>query len=246
MHPTNFWHKLDVFRYQVIFFAAITSIFLSNTLSAQDGFQKNLPGSDDRWLHYGFSIGIHNSGYRITYSDAFVTPGLDSLHSIMPARSIGFSLGFITDFRLADQFNLRVLPKVSFYEFPVDFNFTSNRIDRQLIESTFVEMPVLLKYKSERYRNVRMYMVGGVAPGIEASGRRRRERSENRLTADNINLALEVGAGIDIYYPLFKFSPEIRYSRGLTNVIQEDRYGYSTGIRTMSPHVISIYLQFSD
>ncbi len=246
MYPTHLWHKFNIFwgkNILLIFFALLS---YSHLLNAQGGFEKNLPNSDDRWLHYGFSIGIHNSGYRIGYSDAYTSGQMDSVHSIMPERAIGFSLGFITDFRLADQFNIRILPKVSFYEFPVNFNFISGRIDRQLLESTFVEMPILLKYKSERYRNVRMYMVGGVAPGIEASGKKRRERSENKLTADTFNLALEVGAGIDIYNQLFKFSPEIRYSRGLINVIQDDNFGYSTGIRNMSPHVISLYLQFSD
>ncbi len=213
---------------------------------AQEGFQYNLPYSDSKWLHYGFSIGLHSSSFKIKYSERFISNDLDTVHSIMPANAFGFSLGFITDFRLADQFNVRILPKVSFYEFPVEFNYTSQTTDLQLIEATFVEVPVLLKYKSERYKNFRVYVVGGVAPGFEVSGKKRKAQSDNKLLATEFNVNLELGIGIDMYYPLFKFSPEIRFSKGLLNMLKPDKYGYSEGIESMNMNVVSLFFQFSD
>ena len=171
---------------------------------------------------------------------------MDSVHSIMPANAFGFSLGFITDFRIVEQFNVRVLPKVSFYEFPVDYNYTDGTIDQQLIEATFVEIPVLLKYKSERHKNFRVYFVGGVAPGFEVSGKKRKEQSDNRLITKDFNVNVELGFGIDMYYPLFKFSPEIRFSKGLVNLLKEDQYGYSDGLESLKMNVVTLYLQFSD
>lgn len=214
--------------------------------SGQKAFEYNLPNSDARWLHYGFSIGLHSSSLQLKYSDKFITNQLDSLHSIMPANAFGFSLGFITDFRLADMFNVRVLPKVSFYEFPVDFNFTDGNVDRQLIEATYIEMPVLLKYKSQRHKNFRVYFLGGLAPGLEVSGKKRKEQSDNRLLTQDFNLNMELGFGIDMYFPLFKFSPEVRFSKGLLNILKEDKYGYSDGIESLKMNVFTIYLQFSD
>ena len=89
-------------------------------------------------------------------------------------------------------------------------------------------------------------MVGGVVPGFEMSGKKRKERSENKLLIDGANLSVEVGFGVDMYYPLFKFSPEIRYSRGLLNVLKKDEFGYSRGIDRLSTHSISLFFQFSD
>lgn len=245
MYPTYIWHLLHLYwrKISIVFCFAI---FIPLSSIGQDSFQYNLPFSDSKWLHYGFSIGLHNSSFQLKYSDEFVTPEMDSVHSIMPAQAFGFSLGFITDFRIADQFNLRVLPKVSFYEFPVDFNYTDGHTDPQLIEATFVEIPILIKYKSERHKNFRVYFVGGISPGLEVSGKKRKEQSDDRLLTQDLNLSVEVGFGIDMYYPLFKFSPEIRFSKGLPNLLKEDQYGYSEGIESLRMNVITLYLQFSD
>ena len=245
MHSSHIWHLLHIFRYKTIRVLTL-SLFIPLTCFGQEAFQFNLPFSDAKWLHYGFSNGLHTSSFQLKYSDKFVTPEMDSVHSIMPANAFGFSLGFITDFRLEDQFNVRVLPKVSFYEFPVDFNYTDGTTNKQLIESTFVEIPVLLKYKSERHKNFRFYFVGGLAPGLEVSGKKRKEQSDNRLITHDFNLNMEVGFGIDMYYPLFKFSPEIRFSKGLVNLLKEDQYGFSDGIESLKMNVVTLYLQFSD
>ena len=245
MHPANLWNLLHLYRNKVRILL-FTLLLLPFSGKGQEAFQFNLPFSDDKWLHYGFSIGLHGSNFQLKYSEKFVTNEMDSVHSIMPASAFGFSLGFITDFRIVEQFNFRVMPKVSFYEFPVDFNYTDGTTDRQLIEATFIEMPILIKYKSERHKNFRVYFVGGLAPGLEVSGKRRKEQSENRLLTNDFNLNLEMGMGIDMYFPLFKFSPEVRFSKGLLNLLKEDEFGYSDGIESLKMNVFTIYLQFSD
>ena len=245
MHSTYFWHLLHLL-WNKIGRTFILLLLIPLSTFGQEAFQYNLPFSDAKWLHYGFSIGLHTSSFQLKYSDKFVTQEMDSVHSIMPANAFGFSLGFITDFRLEDQFNVRILPKVSFYEFPVDYNYTDGSVNEQLIEATFVEIPILLKYKSERHKNFRVYFVGGVAPGFEVSGKKRKEQSDNRLLTSDFNVNVELGFGIDMYYPLFKFSPEIRFSKGLLNLLKEDQYGYSDGIESLKMNVVTLYLQFSD
>ncbi len=245
MHPINIWNLLYIYRNK-IGRILVLAFFIPLSSMGQEAFQYNLPFSDSKWLHYGFSIGLHTSSYQLKYSDKFVTPAMDSVHSIMPANAFGFSLGFITDFRIEEQFNIRILPKVSFYEFPVDYNYTDGTTTKQLIESTFVEIPILFKYKSERHKNFRVYFVGGVAPGFEVSGKKRKEQSNNRLLTKDFNLNMELGLGIDMYYPLFKFSPEIRFSKGLLNLLREDESGFSDGIESLKMNVVTLYLQFSD
>ena len=153
-------------------------IWLLGLLPAFNGFgqafTENLPFSDSKWLHYGFSIGLHSSGFKMKYSDKFVTPAMDTVHSIMPRNSFGFSLGFITDFRIEDQLNLRILPKVTFYEYGIDFNYTDSTTNTQLLEATYIEIPFMIKFKSQRHKNFRAYVVGGVTPGLEVSGKKRK------------------------------------------------------------------------
>ena len=84
MYPTYIWHLLHLHwrKTGIVFFFAF---FISLSSIGQDSFQYNLPFSDSKWLHYGFSIGLHTSSFQLKYSDEFVTPEMDSVHSIMPA-----------------------------------------------------------------------------------------------------------------------------------------------------------------
>lgn len=243
MDPAYFWHLLHLQGRKI----AIALLLCAASLPGfGQAFSENLPFSDSKWLHYGFSIGLHSSGFKMKYSDRFVTPAMDTVHSIMPRNSFGFSLGFITDFKISEFVNFRALPKVTFYEFGVDFNYTDSTVNTQLVEATFIEVPLLLKFKSQRHRNFRAYVVAGINPGLEVSGKKRKELSDNKLLTEDFNLSAEVGIGMDLYFPLFKFSPEIRFSRGLLNMLREDEFGYSEGISELKTNVFTIYLQFSD
>lgn len=207
----------------------------------------NLPNYDNRWLHYGFLIGVHSSSFRTRYSDAYNAGGLDSLHSVMPGNSFGFSLGLIANFRLADYLDVRVMPEVVFYEHQLDYNYTNAgraSVDRQALESTYVEFPLLFKYKSVRRGNNRVYLIGGVEYGIEATGKKNREDEETRLPIKGSNLSLQLGFGLDSYFPLFKFAPEIRFSRGLTNVLGEKQNRYSEPLNRVVTNTITLYLLF--
>jgi hypothetical protein len=243
MHSTNFWHLLHLHRHKV---ALLLLLLASLSSLGQKSFRYNLPFSDKRPIHYGFSIGIHSSSLQLKYSDKFVTNQLDTLNSTMPGNAFGFSVGPIIDFRIVEQFKLRILPKVSFYEFPVDYNYTRGTVQKQLIEATFFEVPVVVKYISERHKNFRAYFVAGIAPGFEISGKKKEEQTENRLLLEDFNVNMELGMGLDLYFPLFKFSPEVRFSKGLLNILKEDNAGFSDGIESLKMNVFTIYIQFSD
>ena len=209
--------------------------------------EENLPNYDNRWLHYGFSIGLHSSSYRVKYSDLFTSDAFDSLHSVTPGNSFGFSLGLIASFRVADYLDVQLMPEIVFYEHQVDYNYVNRgnvSLDRQSLESTYVEFPLLFKYKSVRRGNNRVYLIGGVEGGIEATGKKNREESEDRLPITDMNLSVLVGFGLDAYFPLFKFAPELRYSRGINNVLAEKSNRFSQPLSRISTHTITLYFLF--
>ncbi len=205
--------------------------------------ETNLPHYDERWIHYGFLMGGHRSHYQLKYSQNFIDNQLDSIYAILPPSRLGFDLGFIVNFRVGQYFDFRVTPKVGFYEYKVEYNLTNGGKINQLIESTVVDIPLLFKYKSRRWTNTRAYMIAGIMPGIQASGNKDDEE-ERKLQTGNFNLSAEFGFGFDFYFPLFKFSPEIRFSRGLVNLLREDRFGYSDGIESLRTNVFTLYLLF--
>src|SRR5690606_38460561 len=116
--------------------------------------------------------------------------------------------------------------------------------EEKLVETTMVELPIILKYKSEHRGNIRMYMVGGVKPALEASGKKNVENASTSLGIASTNLSLEAGFGFDLYYPLFKFSPEIRFSRGLVNILDNTTNRYGQPLQRLNTNTITLYLLF--
>ena len=170
MLPANIWHKFYLHRRKIIFLCLLlVSVSGYSQKKARKIFNPNY--DDRRMITYGFSIGVHNTYLALKYSDLFVTPELDTVHSILPPRSPGFSLGFIVNLRAADLLDIRLTPRVSFNEYKLNYYFTDNTSNRAIVENTMVEFPILAKFKSERRGNFRMYVVGGLSPAFDASGR---------------------------------------------------------------------------
>lgn len=243
MYTTNLWRQLDLHRAKVI----LLGLLLAAGVSHAQKFKwapRNNPNYDDRKWTYGFLIGLHTTSYQIKYADNFVTPDMDTVHSVIPDWKPGFSLGFIVNYRVNDYLDLRLTPEVAFYEHTLRYNYTDGTHQDQLVETTMVEFPFLLKYKSMRRGNVRMYVVGGAKPGIEASGKKELENISDGIEVKNLNMSLEAGIGLDLYFPLFKFSPEIRFSRGVSNILDNTRNKYGKPLNYVNTNTITIYLLF--
>lgn len=247
MRTTHFWNKLGLHCTKVI----VLLLFLVAAQHAEAQQKKtrwvkrNNPNYDEKKLTYGFLIGLHSSAYQIKYSDLFVTQEFDTLFAVEPKWSPGFSLGFIMNYKLADLLDLRLTPKVAFYEHHLLYRYTDDQANQEhFVETTMVEFPLLLKFKSERRENLRMYMIGGVKPALEASGKKKLENSTSTLEVTGGNLSLDVGFGLDIYYPLFKFSPELRFSRGMVNILDNTTNIYGQPLQRVNTNTVTLYLLF--
>ena len=248
MDTTDIWHKFNLLGKKTIAFLlllGVCSAFTNQANAQARNTAINLPNYDERWLHYGFIIGLHTSGYRLRYNDTFTSPAMDSVHSIVTPSNFGFSLGFIVNFRLAQYLDFRVLPKVSFYENRLEYNYTNGAPSRTIpLENTIVDFPLMLKFKSQRRVNNRMYIIAGVTPSIEATGKRSDVEDSERLFLKNANLSIEIGIGTDIYYELFKFSPEIRYSFGFRNLLGDEVNQNTINLERLTLHTLTFYFQF--
>jgi hypothetical protein len=245
MQTTYLWNKLHLYGPKIIVFLALIFSAHSGLSQKQRWANRNNPNYDERKLSYGFLIGLHTAAYQVKYADRFVTHDFDTVYSIEPGWSPGFSLGFIVNYRLTDLLDFRITPKVAFYEHTLRYLYTDETITKeQLVETTMVELPILLKYKSERRGNVRMYMIGGVKPALEASGKKQLENTSNTVGINGTNLSLEAGFGLDLYYPLFKFSPELRFSRGIVNVLENRTNIYGQPLQRLNTNTITLYLLF--
>ena len=243
METVNFWYMRHVHGGKIILLFFFLSAFQLHAQNFQWA-RRNNPEYEKRRISYGFSIGIHTSAYQIKYSDKFITPALDTVHSVMAPFQPGFSLGFLVNYRIHEVLDLRLMPKAGFYNHKLIYNYTGQTFRNQIIETTMVELPLLLKYKSSRRGNVRMYVIGGVTPAFEASGKKGVESTTGNLTMRKGNLSLDAGMGFDFYFPLFKFSQEIRFSRGITNILGSEATVFRDPIKYVNTNTISVYFIF--
>ncbi|HEY8401560.1 MAG TPA: porin family protein [Cytophagaceae bacterium] len=238
MYQFNFWNSIHLYRKKgLILFILTLLVFNAN---AQLGTTINLPKYDDKIMHYGFTIGVNSTRFKPVHSASFLS---DSALVAQATSSPGFSLGFIVSYKLAEFFDIRLQPTVAFYERKMKYSFPNSPDVEQITESTFIEMPLLLKYKSQRRKNTRMYMIGGIKPGIEA-GAKKKDKKANELRTNNIDFSIEYGFGFDFYYPLFKFAPEIRFSHGIINLLNDDPNIYSRSLNVLTTHTVSLFLNF--
>ncbi|WP_276498102.1 porin family protein [Pontibacter litorisediminis] len=250
---THIWHKLYLHRQKIAFGGLfLLALLLGGTAQAQQKVNAiNKPGYDERPVHYGFYLALPLTKYNLQHSQEYVDRLRNgSEEAINPKNDIGFYTGLVLNVRLADYLDARFVPGVGFYSRTIEFknvDIAEETADVmfETISNTMIELPVLLKYKAKRRSNYRPYMVAGVKPGIDLGKGNNGAKTDNFLEVEKFDLALEYGIGIDIFYPYFKFAPELRFSHGLMNqhkVLPNSTY--SRSIDRLTHHNVSLILFF--
>ena len=243
MQAPDIRHKLHLHWCKVI--APIVLLASGLGAQAQNNPTDHLTDYDDHLIHYGFMLGIHSSKYRIQYNDVFETSEYDTLHSIVPGNLAGFKLGFIVNFHLLQFLDFRILPTVAFYENDLTYRYTDLTETRTIKDATIVEIPLLFKYKSQRRGNYAMYLLGGIKPSFEAVGRGQKEDRSEKIDLLKNQMNIEVGVGFDMYFKLFKFSPELRYSYGLKNMLDaSSKSDFNAPLKKITTHNLTMYITF--
>ncbi len=157
--------------------------------------------------------------FNITPSQKYLVS--DSLYPEVSILNPGINIQIVTNLRAGKYFDIRFLPGVSFgqriiryYKDQVLYN------DQQRLESSFLEFPLLLKYKGDRLNNVRPYIIGGLNYRYDLAGKKEYDDQKPvYIRLKRPDLYYEVGAGMDFYLTYFKLSIELKMSNGITNVL---------------------------
>jgi len=200
-----------------------TAIFLflliPVVLTAQKAKPKNDSNYDERLLHFGFSMGANTMDFNIKMNSE--SPLTAEVVSLKP----GLNIQIVTDYRPATYLDIRFLPGVSFGQRNVNFYDSTGTLwgETQILESSFLEFPLLVKAKGMRLNNTRPYLIGGVNFRYDLAGKKEYDDSRNvYMRLKRADLYYEVGAGIDFYLPYFKLTIEAKMSNGLFDVLVHD------------------------
>ena len=226
-----------------------------------------LTSFDDKLIHFGFSLGINFldfgvENYRpIGENPDFIPAYWQGDKQQITAGSMvnadvaqlvpGFTVGIITSLRLTSDLDLRFLPGLSFGERKLSYNIEVWDIYRTTpetyysIKSTFLDFPLLFKYKARRINNDRPYILFGPAYRHDIS----RTAQEDLVGLRNAGMYAVIGAGWDHYFTFFRFSVEAKVSLGLNNQLvppPEDtqRLFYSQSIRSLKSNIFTLSFHF--
>jgi len=144
--------------------------------------------------------------------------------SLLPEVSLlnpGINIQIVTNLKLHRYFDLRFLPGVSFGQRNVRYyKNTTTYNEKQRVESSYLEFPLLLKYKGERLNNVRPYVIGGVNYRYDLAGKKEYDDEKPiYLRLKRSDIYYEFGAGLDFYLTYFKLSVELKMSTGFRDVL---------------------------
>ena len=208
-------------------------------------FILNLPDHDQKKYYFGLTFGLNFATYQASYTSSFVNT--DTFMRILPSWSPGFNLGLMGNLKLTKFIDLRLVPSLSFSEKRLDFNKIGyDTIVTKSIESIYVHIPLQLKFKSERIRNFRFYVLLGAKYDYDMAANARSKRNDEYIKVKPNDLGYEFGMGFEFYNPNFIFAPEIKLSQGLMNQIYKDKnIPLTNAIDQLNTRsiVISIHLQ---
>jgi hypothetical protein len=183
---------------------------------------KNESWYDEKVLHFGFSLGFNSMDFNITPSQKNYQA--DSLYPEVSVLNPGINIQIVTDLRPSNHLDIRFLPGVSFGQRVI--RFYKNKVlvnDQQKLESSFLEFPLLLKYKGDRMNNVRPYVIGGLNYRYDLAGKKEFDEAKPvYIRIKRPDLYYEMGAGIDFYLTYFKLSVELKMSTGIGNVLVKE------------------------
>ncbi len=212
-----------------LFICIVSLLFLcSNAAIAQKERVEYLPNFDKKQLHFGYYLGLNRKSFKVSYHDSPFANVAGNTNILDVEESIGFNIGLVVDYKLHDNINLRFEPGLSSNTKTLTFNHpfvpdTDNDRIRQ-VPGTYLRMPLLLKFSTDRIDNTRVFVIGGISYDFNFSSNQDNvdDNEQGQFRMKKNNFMYEVGLGVDLYLFYFKFSPSIRGIFAINNEIVPD------------------------
>jgi hypothetical protein len=237
-------------------------VLLFGVLSAQAQLlidATNKPDHDDYPFYFGLTLGINHSFLHITRSPDFLNPSVNTygINQIQPRGSGGLELGFMGTVKIIKRLEARFVPKLIIggsntliYYYP---KLRADTITPESIKlpTTIFNLPLQLKFNSDRIGNFRVYLFGGVKYDINLSANSdeyKRSRDLGLFPAPPFKkgtLGAEAGIGFSFFAPFAVISPEIRLGTTLgNNQMRDIANPYSNTIDKINQRMLTFSINF--
>ena len=179
--------------------------------------------TDKNLLRWGYYLGLSSYDFNFDYNE--------DLKDIYVQRNAGFNVGLIGNLRINDFIDLRFEPGLFittrnlFYstEYFQGIDYGNNDLERE-VKSTYVHIPLLVKFSTKRINNFKPFIIGGISTAMNLSSNEKNpdDNSNGQFRTTKSSLFYEIGFGIDFYLYNFKFTPSIRGLFGIKDELVRD------------------------
>lgn len=205
-------------------------------------------GIDQQDFNWGFSFQYVLSEYKIINKPNWRQPFINTdpqegplgpvtppLTGIQTKPSVGFGIGFVVNYKLHPNVDLRSTPSLVFADKLVDYTFSDGTVKDQKVSPVIVDLPLGIKLKSERRKDFRAYLLLGLKYSMDlGAGKKPKDDGfawkERMLKNIGKYSSYEAAIGFDLYFEYFKMSPEIKVSHSFKDVIKREGHPYDTPI----------------
>jgi len=195
--------------------------------------------------YFGITLAYNTSNYKVFRSKEFLEGS--PITAIESVRGPGLNLGLVTNLKIGEYFDVRFLPTLSFATRNLNYSQPGEEfaeIERKF-DPVFVEAPLQFRYKSETYNDMKMFVLGGIKYAFDVSSQSRTQLERSLVRIAPSDFALEIGFGFQFYFPYFIFSPELKFSHGLSNtVIYSQNVGQSTVLDKVHSRAFTLSFHF--
>ena len=230
----------------------ILSIFLVMGISsqAQKFKQERYKNFDKRTFHFGFMLGFNSSDFTV-YQDvnAYEKYGLKLLEN---DAQPGGQLGILTTMKLGTPvLRLRFIPTLSFQEKLLRYTFedtllNTDEISEERVNSTNLDFPLMLQFRTKRYNNFTAYALVGGQFSIDLQSQEKASQNyiDPYIKIKRNDVQGQIGGGVEFFAPYFKFGIELKYSHGFINSFIQDNTNIADPINKLYNKVWSLSLIF--
>lgn len=195
-----------------LFFLGITVFFLMPSASAQLFTKErlaNLETFDNRFLSWGYFLGFNSYDFKFKYNEELEEQNAD----VLVNSDVGFNVGLVGDMRVNKYINLRLEPGLYYTQRNLTFPGFEDESDfLREVKSTYIHVPLLVKFSTKRLNNIKPFIVAGVSSSFNLSSNQDnpQDNEDGEFRMMKRASYFELGFGIDFYLFYFKFTPSIR------------------------------------
>lgn len=207
----------------------------------------------EKRLHFGFSLGINFMDFQVKSSNEPQVSFSDDKTLFFVDNSViipGFNVNVVSDLRLLPTLHLRFMPGLAFGQRNLSFYYPGDQLENTMkLESSFIEMPLSLKYSAVRKTNTRPYLLFGTNFRVDMAAYKKLDIQEGvLLRLVKGDFYYEVGFGLDYFLSYFKLSTEVKFSSGFLNVFARDYAeggeNYAQSINGLKSQLVTISFHF--